>query len=314
MKKIFVTALSVLALSSPHRAQAQEECQFLSLDKVNEILAPYAPWTVTRGGAGACEFEAEQRTRERKQVSIQSVSFSVNLDVYSSAKEATDTVKLWRSETVKASLPQVTGLGKLGIGTESFLSQIPEKGQSMLTAYSHVGKTVLTVTLISPGTRLSANDEKEMFVEMVKETALASNKPSVAEQAVRCTALESPMLKQLMPGKITVKQSGSDQCMAYNDKNNIVMFRRSRSRDAEQLAQVLESESDRSVCQVEQLTQFTPPWWLSYNCSIGNPNAKISFTKGLSIYAFTVFPGREPSVKQRGDLIELAKKTFNAVQ
>jgi hypothetical protein len=312
MKKFFAMALSLLALSSPHHAQAQDECQFLSVEEVNEILAPYEPWVVTKGGAGACTFEAQQRTREGKSVSIQSVTFSVNQDIYPSSKEAVDAVKLWRSETVKASLP-ATRIGNIGIGTESFVSRIPDKGHSMLTAYSHLGKTVVTVTLFSPGTRLSASDEMEMFVEMVKKAALAANKPGVAEQAVRCAALESPMLKQLIPGKIEIKQSGSDQCMAYNEKNSVVMFQRARSRDAEQLAQRLESESDRSVCQEEKLTQFTPPWSLFYNCSLGNPNAKVSFTKGLSIYAFSVLPGREPSAKQRADLIELAKKSFNAL-
>jgi hypothetical protein len=310
MKSIARTTLAIGALAVAGFANAQETCDFLSLDAVSKALPQYQPWRVAGGGTGMCRFEGEQRVSDGGSVSTSTAMLSVIQQFQATPKEATDFVRNMKAGLGKAYKPKALQ----GAGSESFSYADPTGSMNALSWYSHSGKMVLSGMFMPPGNQ-PATDEEESAVKALDAQATAgSSKPGMSERAGQCPHLDMALIRKLISAKgLKVQQFGNDSCMANDAANSVVLFSRIRFDDEVTGSQLAESKAN-SPCKFEQLAEFGPHGLLVHLCTVGNPHAEVFFVKGLSAYEFSVVPGKEPTAQQRADLIALAKRSFEAKQ
>lgn len=308
MRYAMVLAVS-LGLSTG--ARAREVCDFLPVEWVNATFSAFAPWRVSSGGSGVCSFEADLRKGQSAGLSL--VNFTVGQQFLDSAKEAAALVQLARTESVKQDLV-VRRFANKDLGGEAYYSLLDQAGTRIWTGYTHAGKGAFNISLVTPQSPLSPEDEAAQFTQAARLVTQASAATGVAERAGLCPELDVALVKTVLAAKtVKVQQLGSGLCTAHNPSANAntVMFQGERAQDAQALQRLARAQQRKS-CTVEPLPQLGALASLSYGCTEGNPSATVWFAKRLASYTFSVFSSTEPSAKQRQDLITLAKRSFDA--
>lgn len=310
MKFIARTTLAICALAVAGLANAQESCDFLTLDAVSKALPQYQPWRIAGGGTGMCRFEGEHRVSDGRGAITNTAVLNVMQQFQATPKDATEFVRSLKAEMVKT----YKVIALQGAGPESFSYTDLTGTMNALWWYAHSGKLVLSGMFVAPANQPLTAGEESAVKALVAEATAGSGKPGMAERAGQCPHLDLALVRKLLsPKGLKVQQFGNDSCMANDAANSVVLFSRIRFDDEVTGSQLAESKAN-SPCTSEPLAQFGVHGLLVHSCTMGNPHAEVFFVKGLAAYEFSVVPGKEPTAQQRADLIALAKRSFEANQ
>lgn len=305
------TAMLAMALTMASPAHAETSCGFMTVDQVDELLAPYRPWQVSKGGAGFCEFTATRWKGPNGQVTRIPATLSIGQQYWDSKREAAKFTQMTRTESATAG-KIITRLSDQGAGAESFTYASKLGPVYVLHGTGHANKAVVSVDLVTPASLLPPDDERAMFAGLMAAATRSSTPPEIATKTAQCPHFDPALLRKILPGTaVTIQQHGTDNCMAHNGGDTTVAFQRRHAQTTDDLKQSIEHGLNNGLCKTERLAQFGAAGLLSYECTVGARQAGVSFVKGLDTYKFTVVMEHEPTAKDRAALIALAKQRWD---
>lgn len=293
--------LAIIMFLLPLHAMAAEECAWLPVSRVAEVLSTYSPWQTMSGGqVGSCQFMGRSRAGPAMLGYTQMVKDSPG--------QAQDFVASMRRNLGSGHvIEELDGLGSKGFGYRPSDDSAGAE-RSTLFLVGHEGRVVVMGTLTVPG-GISASS-RDAFLALARSAFALSADPGSMDAATRCRYFNQGVLKRLFGGATFSQQVyGSNSCIA-NAGKRVLMLAIVDNADAG-LAQAMASSGG---CTLDPLPALGAQGSIAYACTEGNPRAMVRYLQGSQHFEFTWVPGTEPGQAERDLLIKLALGAREGVQ
>jgi hypothetical protein len=284
-------------------AYADQTCDFIALDTVTAKFPQSAPWRVTKGGSGACDFEGQKYPGNP--VNIVILKFTQL--VQETPAEAVGMINAMKPPLANDYNVEANA----NLGNYGFYSV--EKGKPINDTvwwWAHRGRTVLSGLMVKfDGERISVAD-RDNLSELISLTLTRAATPAAQAKATQCPYFDNAILKKLLPSKeLKVQQYGSNSCTAEGDNSAVVMLTSMPVRNKNEF--ISRTKNNGSTCVIKQLTGLGDTAFLLYACKNDDtPTASIAFFKSGEAFNLTLIPGKEPTAPQRADLAALGRHIY----
>ncbi len=280
-------------------AHAAEECGFLPLAEVDQVLAEFAPWHTMVGGAvGHCTFLSDETAPPN------SVSF---MQQFKASKADADAIFEGMRQGVAEghATKAVSGLGERAFRYDS--KDDGDEGAHMTSIVTQKGRLVVTVSLVL---QRPVEDADVVAATRLGQFALrGADDAATALKASTCPWVDAAGLDKLFGGKPhEVQVYGENSCMAADKQSRVLIV------SVQEMPNGLSLDAMRdNDCRTRDLPELGQDAKISFACGSGNPRATVLFAaKGHSIDLTWVAAGTEPGEAEKAALVDLAKHARSA--
>lgn len=281
-------ALVLVLFVSPARA---EECGWLPASALDRAFPDGAPWSTMVGGkVGSCKFRSDP-TRAPN-------IFGANQMVKESEKEAAAFVAELRPSMAESYDVEPAP----AIGAKGFVYRPRESGPDAGRSLFFVGHRGRVAVMGSMSFQKPITAEERKAAEVLLLAALEMDEEAM-EAATNCKWFDRALVRKLLPEEGYSEQVfGERSCLATAGEK-VVMLSITETENAALISQRM---IEMGGCTTEPI-ELAEAAWLQHGCTSGNPRASVRWVSGARMFELSFVPGKEPTEKERGILVDLAK-------